>query len=209
MDLTKVAGPKTDFTIKFSDLFQAEEWKAVVVTVPKLTYISIQGTGRPSKESREFMDGMQFLSWIAFSLKFRLKRMEQEGFKDYQMPPVQWHRTMLDSPANEQKWQLNLLQPNLIDQKMVTKMVEIAKMKEKKKRLPNVLVSSRTEWECIQTLHRGAYENVLETVAFLREEAKAQWYELTGRHHEIYLNDSRRNKPDYLETIIRYQVKKA
>jgi hypothetical protein len=35
------------------------------------------------------MDGMQFLSGIAFSLKFRLKRMEQEGFKDYQMPPVQ------------------------------------------------------------------------------------------------------------------------
>lgn len=207
MDLTKVAGPKTDFTVKFSDLFTAESGSTKLITVPKLTYISIEWSGRPSKENREFMDGMQFLSGIAFSLKFRLKRMEQEGFKDYQMPPVQWHRTGVwtDTP----KWELRLLQPNLIDQKMVTKMVEIARMKEQKKRLPSVVVSSWTEWECIQTLHCGPYTEIMTSVDFLRKEAKKQWYDLTGRHHEIYLNDSRRTKPDYLETIVRYQVKKA
>ena len=92
---------------------------------------------------------------------------------------------------------------------MVTKMVEIARMKEKKKRLPNVMVSSRTEGPSMQILHRGAYENIIETVEKLRDKASQEGYELTGRHHEIYLNDSRRNKPEYLETIIRYQVKKV
>jgi hypothetical protein len=177
--------------------------------VPKLTYICIEWVWRPSKESRQFMDGMQFLSWIAFSLKFRLKRMEQEWFKDYQMPPIQSFWNKLDGEWADQERQLNLLQPNLIDQKMVTKMVEIARMKEKKKRLPTVTVSSRKEWPSMQMLHRGAYEEVSRTVEKLRAQALAQWFTLTGRHHEIYLNDSRRNKPDYLETIVRYQIQKV
>lgn len=209
MDLTKISGPKTDFTEKFSDLFSASEHEATIIEVPKLTYICIEWVWRPSKESRQFMDGMQFLSWIAFSLKFRLKRMEQEWFKDYQMPPAQAYRTKLDCDWCDQERQLNLLQPNLIDQKMVTKMVEIARMKEKKKRLPTVTVSSWKEWLSMQILHRGAYEEVDATVEKLRTQAKEKWYTLVGRHHEIYLNDSRRNKPDYLETIVRYQIQKV
>lgn len=209
MDLTKVSGPKTDFTEKFADLFSASQDEAKIIDVPKLTYISIEGVWRPSKESRQFMDGMQFLSWIAFSLKFRLKRMEQEWFKDYQMPPIQSYWNKLDAEGIDQERQLNLLQPNLIDQRMVTKMVEIARMKEKKKRLPTVTVSSWKEGPSMQMLHRGSYDDVFQTVDKLRAQAVEQWYVLTGRHHEIYLNDSRRNKPEYLETIVRYQIQKA
>lgn len=209
MDLTKVAGPKTDFTEKFSDLFSASQDVATIIDVPKLTYISIQWVGRPTKDSRQFMDGMQFLSWIAFSLKFRLKRMEQEWFNDYQMPPIQSFWSKLDCEWCDQERQLNLLQPNLIDQNMVTKMVEIARMKEKKKRLPTVTVASWKEWPSIQILHRGAYEDVGQTIEKLKSQASEHGYKLTGRHHEIYLNDSRRNKPDYLETIVRYQIQKV
>jgi hypothetical protein len=42
MDLTKIAGPKTDFTEKFSDLFSASEDEATIIDVPKLTYICIE-----------------------------------------------------------------------------------------------------------------------------------------------------------------------
>jgi len=41
--------------------------------------------------------------------------------------------------------------------------------------------------------------------AFIHEKG----YEFAGKHHEIYLSDPRRTKPDRLKTILRQPVRKA
>ena len=71
-------------------------------------------------------------------------------------------------------------------------------------------------WEeglCVQCMHIGPYDNEPATVAAMEEYAKAQGLELdfgeNRFHHEIYLSDVRRCKPERLKTVIRQPVRKA
>ena len=71
-------------------------------------------------------------------------------------------------------------------------------------------------WEeglCVQCMHIGPYDDEPATVAAMEEYAKSQGYELDfsqGRfHHEIYLSDVRRCKPENLKTVIRQPIKRA
>ena len=60
-------------------------------------------------------------------------------------------------------------------------------------------------------MHIGPYDNEPATVAAMEAFAKAQGYVFDfsqGRfHHEIYLSDARRCKPEKLKTVIRQPVK--
>lgn len=71
-------------------------------------------------------------------------------------------------------------------------------------------------WEeglCVQCMHIGLYDDEPATVAAMEQYAKAQGYaadfEENRFHHEIYLSDVRRCKPERLKTVVRHPVKKA
>ena len=60
---------------------------------------------------------------------------------------------------------------------------------------------------CVQTLHVGGYDDeapVLEAMhnQFIPDAS----LRMTGKHHEVYLSDSRRTPPDKLKTILRQPV---
>ena len=60
---------------------------------------------------------------------------------------------------------------------------------------------------CVQCMHIGPYDNEPETARNMELYAKEQGFEPdldSGRyHHEIYLSDVRRCKPENLKTVIR------
>lgn len=64
-----------------------------------------------------------------------------------------------------------------------------------------------------QVMHKGPYDDEPATVTILDGYARSQGYGLdfsdTRRHHEIYLSDPRRAKPENLKTIIRHPVVKV
>ena len=66
---------------------------------------------------------------------------------------------------------------------------------------------------CVQCMHIGPYDDEPATVAAMEEFATAQGYEKDfgeGRfHHEIYLSDVRRCKPERLKTVIRYPIRRV
>lgn len=66
---------------------------------------------------------------------------------------------------------------------------------------------------CVQCMHIGPYNNEPATVTAMEEYAKDQGYEADFRegrfHHEIYLSDVRRCKPEKLKTVIRQPIKRA
>ena len=71
-------------------------------------------------------------------------------------------------------------------------------------------------WEeslCVQCMHIGPYDDEPATVAAMEEYARGQGYELDfsqGRfHHEIYLSDVRRCKPEKWKTVIRQPIIRA
>ena len=64
---------------------------------------------------------------------------------------------------------------------------------------------------CVQCMHLGAYDDEPATIEAMDTFARAQGYQpdMGGQrfHHEIYLSDARRCKPENLKTVIRHPVK--
>ena len=65
---------------------------------------------------------------------------------------------------------------------------------------------------CVQCMHIGPYDDKPATVTAMEAFAKGQGYELDFRqsrfHHEIYLSNVRRCKPEKLKTVIRQPIKR-
>jgi hypothetical protein len=63
------------------------------------------------------------------------------------------------------------------------------------------------EGKCAQIMHIGPYSEEGPTIAKLHEFFQQQGYTFNGLHHEIYLGDPRKSKPEKLKTIIRQPIK--
>lgn len=59
---------------------------------------------------------------------------------------------------------------------------------------------------CVQILHVGPYTEEKDSIAKMRAFAERAGRKFAGKHHEIYLTDPRRVKPDKLKTILRHPV---
>ena len=56
----------------------------------------------------------------------------------------------------------------------------------------------------MQIMHLGPYgEAEAPAVNKLHEYIEKEGYQLRGKHHEIYISDMRRTKPEKLRTVIR------
>ncbi|RAE29227.1 hypothetical protein DN540_42870, partial [Burkholderia multivorans] len=63
------------------------------------------------------------------------------------------------------------------------------------------------EGTVIQTPHIGPFDAEAEVLAPMHESVIPEsGYVWTGRHHEIYLSDSRRTAPERMRTILRQPV---
>jgi hypothetical protein len=58
-------------------------------------------------------------------------------------------------------------------------------------------------------MHIGPYSEEPVTLAKLDAFARENGYTLRGKHHEIYLGDPRRAKPENLKTVLRHPIQKA
>ena len=71
-------------------------------------------------------------------------------------------------------------------------------------------------WEeglCVQCMHVGPYDEEPATLEamrrFMEENELTSDFSEARRHHEIYLSDVRRCKPERLKTVIRVPVRRA
>jgi hypothetical protein len=79
--------------------------------------------------------------------------------------------------------------------------------KDRPASLDKVRMDTLSEGRCVQTLHIGSYDDEAEILAKLHDEyIPDAGLRMTGKHHEIYLSDSRRVEPSKLRTILRQPV---
>lgn len=197
---------KIDLKKEFAALYKATT-KPVVIKVPKLRYLMIDGQGDPNT-SKAFGDAITTLYGLSYTMKFMLKKGPEAI--DYPVMPLEaiwWADDMSDfMKANKSRWKWTamIMQPSVIN----TRTVKAAKaeLERKKKVLPViglVRLEDMTEGACAQILHVGPYATEGPTIeklhAFIKEQGKAP----RGKHREIYLSDARRVAPEKLRTIIR------
>ncbi len=90
-------------------------------------------------------------------------------------------------------------------------MVDEVRPEVRKKRGPavdDVVLETFHEGLSAQIMHLGPYSEEGPTIRRLHEFIHEEGYNMRGRHHEIYMSDPRRSKPENIKTIIRQPIEK-
>lgn len=177
-----------------------------LVDVPAFRFLQVDGVGSPYDDG--FATAVQGLYSVGFTMRFQTRA---DGVVDYKVPPLEglWWADDLTAfvrgDKGEWKWALLLRVPDEIDESMV----ETARAKARDKAgdaVDAVRLERYDEGRSAQVLHIGPYATEGPTIERLHAFIAAEGLSLRGPHHEIYLGDPRRTKPDRLKTIIRQPV---
>jgi hypothetical protein len=188
---------KTDLR-KALDSYRAKAGELRVLDLPPMRYLMVDGRGDPDT-APAYADALAALYPVAYRVKFAAKAAGH----DYVVPPLEalW---WADDPAaftsrrdkTQWRWTVMLLVPDWVDDATVA--AEVA---------DPVRVETLAEGRCVQTLHVGPYDDEGPVLAEMHDRfIPDAGLAMTGRHHEIYLNDARRTAPERLRTILRQPV---
>ncbi|QGK71704.1 hypothetical protein GIY23_21225 [Allosaccharopolyspora coralli] len=203
---------KADFK-KDLDAYRAVRNEFRVVEIPDLQYLMIDGHGDPNT-SPTFTHAVEALYPVAYKLKFASKR---ELGRDYVVMPLEglwWAEDMDAFTTSRDKsrwdWTLMIMVPDWIEDDLVDTAVRQAGARNPPERLGDILLAPLSEGLCVQTLHIGSYDDEAELLARMHQEfLPRHGLTMTGKHHEIYLSNSRRVAADKLRTILRQPVRTA
>jgi hypothetical protein len=201
---------KIDFKKELKELY-APPKKFVVIDVPKLQYLMIDGHGEPG--GPQYQAALEALYPVSYKLKFASK---QQLGRDYVVPPLSglwWAEDMefFTSSLDKSKWDwtMMIMAPDWISSQMFTETLEILRKDKKLAALDLLRLESYSEGLSVQIMHIGSYTDEGPTLAKLHKEfMPANNFDFNGKHHEIYLSDPRRVAAEKLKTVLRQPVRK-
>ncbi len=195
---------KIDLKKELKQLYLASAKEVVLVDVPPMKYLMIDGKGDPNT-SLEYAQAVEALFAVSYAVKFMVKKSAQAI--DYGVMPLEglwWADDMAAFNANDKadwKWTMMIMQPGFVSDELIA-----AAMREAQKKELPALHRLRLEWfaegRCAQVLHIGPFSTEGPTIERLHQfidEISAR----CSKHHEIYLSDIRRAAPEKWKTIIR------
>ncbi|SDD05638.1 GyrI-like domain-containing protein [Auraticoccus monumenti] len=200
---------KVDFKKEIAS-YTAPRGRFSVLTVPRLSYLVVDGHGDPNTSS-EYESAVTTIYPVAYALKFLSAR---ELGRDHVVMPLEalwWSDDMAAFTSARDKsrwsWTVMIMVPSWIGAEHLEQARRTVASKKGAPRLQEVRLETLDEGLCVQTLHIGRYDDegpVLE--AMHSEFVPGEGLRLRGKHHEIYLSDARRTAPEKLRTILRQPV---
>ena len=197
---------KVDFKKEFKDLYGPSPRAPVIVNVPAMNFLMVDGRGNPNT-SQEYREAIEVLYPMSYTLKFAAKQGELQ--RDYTVMPLEglwWAEDMnafTEDRKDEWLWTAMIMQPEFISADMVEDARETVRRKKNPVALEKLRFETFDEGPSGQIMYVGPYSDEGPTIQALHEFIERQGFELAGKHHEIYLSDPRRTAPEKLRTIIR------
>lgn len=205
--------PKLDLMRELKPLYSPPTKEFVVVDVPPLSYLMLDGHGDPNSAA-EYVEAIQALYSLAYTLKFQIKRASG-GETDFSVMPLQglwWTENMADFSADRKddwSWTAMILQPSFVTPEEVERARDEAGRKKTLPAFEKARLAEYHEGLSAQIMHVGPYAAEAPTIARLHSEfLPGNGYAAAGKHHEIYLSDPNRTAPERLKTVIRQPIRK-
>lgn len=206
-----------DFKKEFKEFYQPKI-KPSIITIPKMNYLAVRGTGDPNQENSAYKESIELLYGVAYTLKMSHRTdYKIEGFFDYVVPPLEgfwWQedREGVDYGHKEQFSFISVIRlPDFVSKDNVDWAISQAS-KKKKRDFSKVEFFTYDEGLCVQCMHVGPYNDEPKTVEamhqFMEEEGYVLDITLERMHHEIYLGDVRKTAAEKLKTVLRHPIKK-
>lgn len=191
--------------------------KPEIVEIPAMNFVAVRGAGNPNETGGDYQKAMQLLYGVSFTIKMSYKGSRDiEGYFPYVVPPLEglwWQDGVcgVDYGRKEDfQWISMIRLPEFVTEEVFQWAVREAEAK-KKTDFSKTEFLTFEEGRCVQCMHVGPYDDEPATIEKMDRFAAEQGYALDfsgeRRHHEIYLGDPRRTKPERLRTVIRHPVK--
>lgn len=208
---------KLDLKKKYKEFYKPTARKVTVVEVPKFNFIMVDSEippGIPINESPAFLNIISALYGLSFTLKFTSKLREENPI-DYTVMALEglWWTDDPNIPFSVNRevtmyFRAMMMQPDHITAGMFEQAKEELREKKDPPMLDEVRFEPFHEGLSMQIMHVGPYSEEPATIEKMEAFAEGNDYVTHGRHHEIYLGDPRRSKPENLKTILRQPIKK-
>jgi len=196
------------------DLYKLHAAEYVIPRTPRLVetkpakYLVIAGSGDPNGPA--FGEKVGALYAVAFTVKMARKKAGRD-YKVAGLEGLWWGvgraKWMIAQTRDQWRWKLLIRAPDFITVKDVAAAAKALLTRGKGKAVAQVKLETVREGCCVQMLHIGPYADESPTMDAMLGFAKANGLRFTGRHHEIYLSDPRRVRPEKLRTILRHPVR--
>lgn len=206
-----------DFKKEYKEFYLPPK-KPQTIDVPAISFIAVRGTGDPNEEGGDYKAAIGILYSLAYTIKMsKLGSHKMAGYYDYVVPPLEglwWQKgnTGIDFQHKEQfEWISMIRLPEFVTKEEFNWALTEA---GRKKQLDVTKAEFFTYHEglCVQCMHIGPYEKEAETILRMEHFAQEEGYTLdlsqNRFHHEIYLTDVRKCKPENWKTVIRLPLKR-
>lgn len=199
---------KIDYKKELKELYQAKVDKPVVVNVPSMNFLMIDGKGDPNT-SQEYIDAIETLYPVAYTIKFMCKKELQKDFGVMPLEGLWWAEDMSSFSTTDKSdwlWTAMIMQPEVVTKDVYDRALKQVAEKKNPKSLSKLRFEAYNEGRSAQVMYVGSYADEGPTIQKLHEFITKQGGKLdenNKHHHEIYLGDPRRTEPSKLKTIIR------
>ncbi|HBC94998.1 MAG TPA: transcriptional regulator [Pelotomaculum sp.] len=210
-----MSGKVFDYKKEYKDLYMPKQLP-VLIDVPAMSLIMVDGQGDPNNNP-DFQQAVELLYGLSFTIKMsKMKGRQPDGYFEYVVPPLEglWWIGSGEFSFEQRGnwlWTLMIRQPEFV----TADFFEWARVElKKKKALPveRARFAAFTEGLCVQIMHVGPYATEPETMekidTFIKANALESKVGRGGKHHEIYLSDPRKAKPESMKTVLRCPVER-
>lgn len=199
---------KIDYKKELRTLYTAPTIEPSIVTIPPMQYLLIDGRGNPNN-SAEFQSAVEALFSVAYTLKFMVKKTLAVDYGVMPLEGLWWCEDMqhfsIDA-KDDWQWTVMIMQPKFITAELLTVAFEKVAKDKKLAALDTMRFNTLAEGLSAQVLHSGPFSEEGPTVEKLHAFIAGNGYQMSGKHHEIYLSDTRRGNPQNWKTIIRQPI---
>ncbi|HEX2938248.1 MAG TPA: GyrI-like domain-containing protein [Ruminiclostridium sp.] len=211
---------KFDFKKAYKDLYIPKQ-KPVIINVPPMDFIMVDGKGDPNDEVGEYKEAMNILYGLTFTIKMsKMSGQQPTGYFEYVVPPLEglwwFENDLFDGRKLKDKsqfcWTSMIRQPDFVTDSVFEWAVSQLQKKKPGLNVSKARFVTLEEGLCVQMMHIGPYDSEPASIEQMEKHILENGYENDindrRRHHEIYLGDPRKVAPQKLRTVLRHPVKK-
>jgi hypothetical protein len=199
---------KVDYKKELNELYLTSAKSCSVINVPAMNFLMIDGSGNPN-DSLAFQNAVEALFSVSYTLKFMIRKTANIDYGVMPLEGLWWCDDMASFSVENKdswKWTLMIMQPSHVTRAIFSEAAEKVSQEKGLAVVDKISFGTYEEGKAAQILHIGPFSEEGPAVAKLHAFISDNQYQMNGKHHEIYLSDTRRGKPENWKTIIRQPI---
>lgn len=216
---------KVDYRLSQKELYQPSREPGTTF-VPEMVFLKVDGQGNPNQEGGEYQKAVEILYALTFTIKMSSKGSKAlPGYFEYVIPPLEGLWWLADdkdmdffSNKERYRWTSLIRQPEFVTEDVLDWAKDEVRRKKLGVQIEKASLVTFSEGLCVQAMHIGPYDKEPETLSRMETYILENGLEydigamldngMLKRHHEIYLGDPRKSKPENRKTVLRHPVKR-